>query len=413
MIKYFNIITIAVLLVAAMVVDYDVGQSYIMAVDPLVGSAIVGGLGSLFGNIFSTQSANEANVALSRENRDWQTKENQLNRDFTSSQNQMSRDWQEKMWNAQNQYNTPSAMMDRYRAAGLNPFLLGGNSPTVGAAGSPGSPSQGSPSMVGAPNSATVQSLPFGNALSMVGQLIQAKGVSANAANQSAQSLKTLTDAMQEIKKNFGTGAAKSFGEKYLPMFVPDFKNNDYMKTLEYEWKRMDIANQMNDLHLQIEERFGYQKAERALEIMQKQSFKLDSEIDNIDMQSEKFLYEMNELFTRAAQNIAHAANLEADTKTINGIRKSLIDLYEYNAESAGYSTAEQGAEFENTALYREWLKSPYAKRKRMQAEMGMNPKFNERVSKIQRFTRALGLGGSINYSLPNGNGSTINYINK
>lgn len=375
-----------------------------------IGSSVLGG----FANIFGSSNANATNERLARENRDWQTSENQKNRDFTLSQNKESRAWQEKMWNLQNQYNTPSAMMSRYREAGLNPYVLGGNSPAVGAAGSAGSAPQGSASSVGSPVLPNIQPVRYGDSVGGIGSaLLNAKAVNASSANQSAQSLKTLTEAMHEIKKNFGTSAAKSFGEKYLPMFVPDFKNNDYMKSLEYEWKRMDIDNQMNDLHLQIEERFGYQKAERALEILQKQSFKLDSEIDNIDMQSEKFVYEMNELFTRAAENIAHAANLNADTKTINGIRNSLIELYQYNAESAGYSTAEQGAEFENTALYREWLKSPYAKRKRMQAELGMNPKFNERVSKMQRFTRALGLGGSINYSLPNGNGSTINYIKK
>ena len=109
----------------------DIG--YELAIIP----ALIGAAGSIFGgfvNGIGQSEANEANDRLNRLNRQWMTEENQKNRD-----------WQEKMWNAQNAYNTPSAMMERYKEAGLNPFLVG-NETGIGQASS-----AGSPSMVGSP----------------------------------------------------------------------------------------------------------------------------------------------------------------------------------------------------------------------------------------------------------------------
>jgi hypothetical protein len=60
--------------------------------------------------------ANEANIALARE--------------------QMA--WSEAMWNKQNEYNLPSAQMERFKQAGLNPNLIygQGNAGNAGAVGS-------------------------------------------------------------------------------------------------------------------------------------------------------------------------------------------------------------------------------------------------------------------------------------
>lgn len=43
---------------------------------------------------------------------------------FNSAQSQLQRDWTERMWHMNNEYNDPSAMMQRLRAAGLNPALM-------------------------------------------------------------------------------------------------------------------------------------------------------------------------------------------------------------------------------------------------------------------------------------------------
>jgi hypothetical protein len=95
-------------------------------------------LGSMFsaiGNAFSTADTNDANATQA-----------QLNRSFQRQEAKKTRDWQEKMWNKQNEYNSPEAMISR----GLNPFVQGASGtgasvPTGAQAGSVSTPSMQAP----------------------------------------------------------------------------------------------------------------------------------------------------------------------------------------------------------------------------------------------------------------------------
>lgn len=95
-------------------------------------------LGSLFsaiGNAFATADTNDANE-----------RQAQLNRSFQRQEAQKTRDWQEEMWNKQNEYNSPEAMISR----GLNPFTqnasgTGASVPTGAQAGSVSTPSMQAP----------------------------------------------------------------------------------------------------------------------------------------------------------------------------------------------------------------------------------------------------------------------------
>ena len=44
----------------------------------------------------------------------------------SSNQNKKNREWQEKMWNMNNEYNSPIMQMQRFKEAGLNPHLIYG-----------------------------------------------------------------------------------------------------------------------------------------------------------------------------------------------------------------------------------------------------------------------------------------------
>ena len=44
--------------------------------------------------------------------------------DFNAQQSQMQRDFEERMWQQTNEYNSPSALMQRLRAAGINPAMV-------------------------------------------------------------------------------------------------------------------------------------------------------------------------------------------------------------------------------------------------------------------------------------------------
>lgn len=95
--------------------------------DPLTTSALItGGIG-LVGGMFSGQKANKTNLKIARET-------NAAN--FRLAQYQADQNL--KLWNLNNEYNTPLAQMERYQQAGLNPHLIYGNgSASAGNSGSP------------------------------------------------------------------------------------------------------------------------------------------------------------------------------------------------------------------------------------------------------------------------------------
>lgn len=74
---------------------------------------------SLLGSLFSAHSANKALNA--------QRQENALNRQFNAAEAQKSRDFQLDMFNRENAYNDPKAVVGRLMNAGMNPALAFGN----------------------------------------------------------------------------------------------------------------------------------------------------------------------------------------------------------------------------------------------------------------------------------------------
>lgn len=81
-----------------------------------LGAGLIAGAGSLIGGLFSSSgSKNAAKYQLQavRET-------NQANRDIAEQNNKFN----ERMWNLQNEYNTPQMQRARLEAAGLNPYLM-------------------------------------------------------------------------------------------------------------------------------------------------------------------------------------------------------------------------------------------------------------------------------------------------
>lgn len=91
------------------------------SIAPLIGASLIGAGTSILGGIFgsmSQSSANETNLQVARENREWQ----------------------EKMWNQQNEYNTPSNQLKLASDAGVNPLTAYANLNGVSGAGNVSTP---------------------------------------------------------------------------------------------------------------------------------------------------------------------------------------------------------------------------------------------------------------------------------
>lgn len=83
-------------------------------IDPFFGTAL-GVAGSLLGSLFSKKSSDKQ-LRM-------QVAENQKNRDFNAEQADIQRDFITKQIADQNAYNSPSAVVERLKSAGLNPNL--------------------------------------------------------------------------------------------------------------------------------------------------------------------------------------------------------------------------------------------------------------------------------------------------
>lgn len=126
---------------------------------PLLLGGLISAGASLVGNAIGASSqhkVNQTSIDINRENNA-----------FNAEQAQIQRDWQERMWNMNNDYNSPNAMISR----GLNPFVQG----SAAIAGSKG-PASGGASATAAPAPSLQAFTPsFSDVFKSLSALAQAK----------------------------------------------------------------------------------------------------------------------------------------------------------------------------------------------------------------------------------------------
>lgn len=143
-----------------MIYDNTIRFRYIISALISGGASLAGGLISNLFNKNSVEDTNAANADENERNRNFNAEQAQITRNFNAEESQKSRDfnaeeaakqrdWEEQMYDKQNEYNTPSAMLARYREAGLNPMLVGvdgqGTSSVGSGASASSSPASASP----------------------------------------------------------------------------------------------------------------------------------------------------------------------------------------------------------------------------------------------------------------------------
>ena len=110
--------------------------------DPIIGGAIIGGAGSLLGNLFgfgSNSKTNETNLKIA-----------QMNNEFNERMMEKQMLYNTEMWEKQNEYNSAKNQRARLEEAGLNPYMMlnGGSAGTATSAGGvSAATSSGNPTM--------------------------------------------------------------------------------------------------------------------------------------------------------------------------------------------------------------------------------------------------------------------------
>lgn len=151
---------------------YDIGESPLMGhsekhIAPLVLGGLIAAGASLAGNAIGSASQNKVNATnlqISRENNA-----------FNAAEAEKQRNWQESMWDKNNEYNSPSAMVSR----GLNPYI--GSSVGAGVSKSPAS---GGAAASAAPSPSLQAFRPdFSDVGSALASMAQARAAMINAEN--------------------------------------------------------------------------------------------------------------------------------------------------------------------------------------------------------------------------------------
>lgn len=331
-----------------LLVPFDISSSYtICPIDPLIGGAIIGGVGSMISGLFGSsgqEDTNAMNYKISRENRDWQ-----------SLENEKSRTWEEKMWNASNAYNDPSAVMQRYTKAGLNPYLTG----QVGQ----GASLPSSPSMQSAPNAPVMQNAGASMAAGIQGASGALSALPLNMAEiqlKESQSNALTVQAISEAAKGMSPENFAIFMKTMYPKMNPNGQESPAWKLLNAQAAAQNSLARLQDSEAAFKEELnkgGY--AEKTLAHLdndiiklKNQSYQLFTEarenLANITTQNHirrKLEAERSELLSRVSKNVADARKSNADADSIekynayalgflqNQYDESVMRLQEYRAQ--------------------------------------------------------------------------------
>ena len=164
--------------------------------------AIASTVGNLTDNVVGMINANHQNKVNLRMMREQNS--------FNADQARLQRDWQERMWNMNNAYNSPDAMISR----GLNPFIQG----SAAMAGSK-APASGGASATAAPVPSMQAFRPnFSNVFNSLASLAQAKE-----AQSESNYTDTITPHIADYYKGFDLSASKAARFFFVPSITAIF----------------------------------------------------------------------------------------------------------------------------------------------------------------------------------------------
>lgn len=310
--------------------------------DGLVGA----GLGAVGGIVTNAMNANQNQF-----NRDFQAEQNNINRVWQNNQNRLAEQFQEKMWNMQNEYNTPSAQRKRLQEAGYNPWMSGSGSPQS-LAGSAGAGSAGSPSVSSAPSNIPMSNI-FGDGLN---QFFTSQKVSADVANQGAKTLSELISVYREALKN---GMSKDDARSLVSPFMQALSGlgsstNRYLDLMDLDIERSRIDNEfqrsINPLLV------GKTKEETAklIQDVTESAARIGKMASDVKV-NEK---ELQKLTSDIVRNIAESNKLGAETETLNNIRTAVVNKAITEAGLLDIQFGRESANYEQEEIGRIWQRS-------------------------------------------------------
>lgn len=366
-----------------------------------VGAVIGAGI-SAVGSLLGNQMQNNANSNLNREN--------QL---FQSGMLHEQQNWSEKMWNKENEYNTPLSQRQRLQEAGFNPWISGSGGSMSNVAQTPGS--QGS---TPAPQSMPMRyDNPFQNLGNTINDMVRTKAESANQLSQAAQNCVNTAVALYEKTGDWDAAnhylavGLKGIGGAHFSEDSMYFQQlNLIIRGRELQNASQKLQNDFDVLRNQIQSKTGEAIADATLFKIQQEGKVLGEQINNLVKDTLKKGQEIEnlkeskrlitqEIKTSVAQMVSYYAEayklrkegdkFVADTETINQIRQHVVAdaknqaNISYNQSWLNYYNAVEGkAKFDQRTESRNWLTSPEGKQNALGMTKLDNDKYFHAVDK-------------------------------
>lgn len=305
-----------------------------------------------FESTLNTIISNGVSLSEADVNRDFQSRESQINRDFQHSEAQLQRDWTagqnelsrqnamdlqiqnqnfiNKMWQANNIYNSPTSQMRRLREAGLNPFLIqssvGSGESSLAGSSPQGAPSVGSGAMagsVGTPSGSLAQLTPF----TAVRDMLAGKQVQAQLQSSEGHYIKDLADSFVTLGKEFGPEQANKILNNILPGLGSASADgmSQTFRLLGEQVQSQHLDNLRKQMENGLLSEFGKKHAQSILDRVDIEATESAARIGKMASDVRVNETEIRELATRCAKNLAEAGLASANAETVNQVRQYLV----------------------------------------------------------------------------------------
>lgn len=255
--------------------------------DPIIGGALIGAGAKLVGGILGHSAQ----------------------RDYNKTQLQIAREqmaYNEKMWNAENAYNDPSAQMQRLKNAGLNPNLVYGQS-VAGAAGNAS----------GHPEAVKPDIMPYtalSDSVSSMGDNAMQAAIARQQIDVSKQQAASATTTAQASMINALSHKSKSDTE----VGILEATKNDVIEQYRVRTKLMQLG-------------YDYDRAtyDARLQTVTQNLSNLVQQNSLMKSNANKIEAEINEIMSRQTLNFANAFKARVEADILNRSADTIVETHQ------------------------------------------------------------------------------------
>lgn len=276
----------------------------------------------------------------------------------------------------QNAYDSPSAQRKRYEEAGLNPYLAA-NSGQIGSGNSMSIPN---PNLGERVVVSPIQRPALENPVSSAAdKLFNASALH----SQRIGALSSFSKSLPDLVKSVGKDGAKRIAQSVLGDSGLDLDRIDSLINIQVG--RESIAKQREELALQISQEFDRADRDVLLQNLSLEGHRINAAAQELYTQGKLNEQSIQELITRSAKNVAEAAHLNADTRTLDALRPFVTKSAEMQADLDYFDRQEGAALYHQGSKARTWMVSEYGKNDALGQQVEES---NQKLGLINRIVR-------------------------